>query len=228
MASGSRVVSSARTGLGFAVAPDVETAPRDLSQLPPAQRSSSVGSRLRNLRRERGLSQSQLARVAGMTQGAISHYETGRREMSVHALVDLCAALTVRVEDLVEGSLALPQADQLPVANSPKHARRVAGKRGGTDVSALLGSARAVDAENAFFAVQEAALLGGDIISAAVAAVAAALEQCDGEPGSSERDVVGAIAGAVAAAGQSSRAEAARVLPVLLGLYADVLGPHRG
>ena len=60
-----------------------------------------LGEGLRRLRLERGWSQSQLARVAGVTPAAISQAESGRRGLSLDTLVPLCESLGVGLDELV-------------------------------------------------------------------------------------------------------------------------------
>ena len=59
------------------------------------------GEKLKALRKERGLSQAQLADKAGLSNGAIGNYESGKRtKISVEALCRLADALSVDPEEL--------------------------------------------------------------------------------------------------------------------------------
>lgn len=58
--------------------------------------------RLRRIRTERQLSQAELARASGLSQGAISSYETGSRK-STTGIVDLAKALKVNPVWLLTG-----------------------------------------------------------------------------------------------------------------------------
>lgn len=57
--------------------------------------ASLFGARLRELRAEAGLSQSELAERMGLTQGSIGHLETGRREATWSTVITLAKALGV-------------------------------------------------------------------------------------------------------------------------------------
>lgn len=59
--------------------------------------------RLRRIRKERKLSQAELARASGLSQGAISSYETGNRK-STTGLVELAQALKVNPVWLITGT----------------------------------------------------------------------------------------------------------------------------
>lgn len=56
------------------------------------------GARLKQLREQRGLSQKQLADVAGLSQRAVSHWEQGLRQPTWDAVQALCDALGVDCE----------------------------------------------------------------------------------------------------------------------------------
>ncbi len=60
-----------------------------------------LGEGLRRTRRERNLTQAQIAGFAGVTPAAISQAETGRRGLSVDTLVTLCEALHIGIDDLL-------------------------------------------------------------------------------------------------------------------------------
>ncbi|QGG93674.1 XRE family transcriptional regulator [Actinomarinicola tropica] len=62
-----------------------------------------LGEGLRRLRRERNLTQAQLAALAGVTPAAISQAETGRRGLSLDTLVPLTESLGIALDDLVGG-----------------------------------------------------------------------------------------------------------------------------
>ncbi|MBK5221461.1 MAG: helix-turn-helix transcriptional regulator [Acidimicrobiia bacterium] len=62
-----------------------------------------LGEGLRRIRRERNLTQSQLAAVARVTPAAISQAETGRRGLSLDTLIPLCEALGITLDDLMTG-----------------------------------------------------------------------------------------------------------------------------
>jgi len=63
---------------------------------------------LRRLRKERTLSQKQLAALAGVTPSAISQAETGRRGLSLETLLMLCERLSTSIDELL-GLQATPR-----------------------------------------------------------------------------------------------------------------------
>ena len=70
-----------------------------MTELP---RTKALAQRLRTLREARGLSQGTLALAAGITQGSVSNYETGKREVTVATAMRLAAALDVTFCQLVD------------------------------------------------------------------------------------------------------------------------------
>ena len=69
---------------------------------PTTSRRIEVGRRLRDARRRRGLSQSEVSQSAGITQASLSNYETGKRELPLSTILNLAAALDVSLGDLME------------------------------------------------------------------------------------------------------------------------------
>lgn len=63
---------------------------------------------LRRLRKERVLSQKQLAALAGVTPSAISQAETGRRGLSLETLLTLCERVSTSIDELL-GLQATPR-----------------------------------------------------------------------------------------------------------------------
>jgi transcriptional regulator with XRE-family HTH domain len=61
----------------------------------------TFGERLARLRRERGLTQTQLGEVLGVSQQHVVAFEKGRRRVPVSALPVLARTLEVSVEELV-------------------------------------------------------------------------------------------------------------------------------
>lgn len=59
---------------------------------------------LKNIREKKGISQAQLAAMLGVTQGAVSAWETGRWEPSIDALKKIAQILEVTVDELIGGS----------------------------------------------------------------------------------------------------------------------------
>lgn len=62
-------------------------------------------SKLQDMRRKRGLSQTQLSGLTGINVGTLRHYEQGSKKLE-HAKLDtiliLCIALGCQISDLVE------------------------------------------------------------------------------------------------------------------------------
>ena len=79
------------------------------------------GELLKAVRRRRGLSQADLAQLAGTSQPVISAYEHGRRDPSLGTLRRLIAASG---EELVV-TARLPPSDLAPPADLDEHARRL-------------------------------------------------------------------------------------------------------
>jgi transcriptional regulator with XRE-family HTH domain len=59
-----------------------------------------MGRQLKKLRAAAGLSQSQLARAAGVSVGTLKNWEQGRREPLLGAAVKLAGALGVSLDEL--------------------------------------------------------------------------------------------------------------------------------
>jgi transcriptional regulator with XRE-family HTH domain len=60
-----------------------------------------LGGRIAGLRKEQGLTQTQLAEVLGLTQQMVASYEVGRRRVPVSLLPKIATALAVSVEALI-------------------------------------------------------------------------------------------------------------------------------
>jgi len=71
--------------------------------LSPAELVGRVAASLRAVRRSRGLSQQDLAALAGVTASAISQAERAERGLSLATLVRLSSALGVTIDDLLHG-----------------------------------------------------------------------------------------------------------------------------
>jgi transcriptional regulator with XRE-family HTH domain len=74
-------------------------------QLEPAPTAARVGTALRAYRLRRQLSQSSLARLAGVSPSAISQVERGERGLSLETLLDLAARLNVTIDELLGGEI---------------------------------------------------------------------------------------------------------------------------
>jgi transcriptional regulator with XRE-family HTH domain len=62
-----------------------------------------IGTRIRSVRRERGLTQDDLAEQVGVSRSAVAQWETGRTGQVTGNLSRIAAALGVAVEYLMEG-----------------------------------------------------------------------------------------------------------------------------
>ena len=69
--------------------------------LTPAPVTARVAASLRSLLETRGIRQSELARLAGVTPSAISQAQRGDRGLSLETLVRLCRALGISLDDLL-------------------------------------------------------------------------------------------------------------------------------
>jgi transcriptional regulator with XRE-family HTH domain len=76
-----------------------------------------IGARLREARRERGLTIDQLAQATGLTKGFLSQVERDLASTSVASLLKICAALGLRVGDLFDedGESGLVRAGDRPL-----------------------------------------------------------------------------------------------------------------
>jgi transcriptional regulator with XRE-family HTH domain len=73
---------------------------------PSEQPQPALGKAIRQLRRERGVSQEALAYEAGVTSGTLSLIERGRSNPTWGTIKGIAAALGVTIADLAELSLA--------------------------------------------------------------------------------------------------------------------------
>jgi transcriptional regulator with XRE-family HTH domain len=76
-----------------------------LPSLEPAPVVARLGAALRAARTQRDLSQSDLARLAGVSPSAISQAERGRRGLSLETLLQLTANLNMTLDELLRGEV---------------------------------------------------------------------------------------------------------------------------
>ncbi|MDQ3823360.1 MAG: helix-turn-helix domain-containing protein [Actinomycetota bacterium] len=76
-----------------------------LPELTPAPIVARVGAALRAARTQRRLSQSDLARLAGVSPSAISQAERGQRGLSLETLLELTGRLGMTVDELLRGDV---------------------------------------------------------------------------------------------------------------------------
>jgi transcriptional regulator with XRE-family HTH domain len=67
-----------------------------------------VGLRLRTLRIERGLTQTDLARLVGSHQTALSQIEVGRRGVSLHQILKLAQVLKITPDEILSKAPEVP------------------------------------------------------------------------------------------------------------------------
>jgi transcriptional regulator with XRE-family HTH domain len=77
-----------------------------LPVLTPAPIVARIGTALRAARVQRNLSQSDLARIAGVSASAISQAERGQRGLSLETVLGLATGLNVTLDELLRGQVA--------------------------------------------------------------------------------------------------------------------------
>jgi transcriptional regulator with XRE-family HTH domain len=77
-----------------------------LPVLTPAPIVARIGAALRAARLQRSLSQSDLARLAGVSPSAISQAERGQRGLSLETVLELAAKLNITLDELLRGEVA--------------------------------------------------------------------------------------------------------------------------
>lgn len=82
---------------------------------------TAFGQQIRRIRKQKRLTQEQLAELTDMSASFLGHIERGTRVASIDTLMKLCTALSVTPNDLL-GDELLAQAAELPerVSISPK------------------------------------------------------------------------------------------------------------
>jgi XRE family transcriptional regulator, regulator of sulfur utilization len=65
--------------------------------------SKSIGERIRNERKEQGLSQEKLAELAKLNTSYIASVERGRYSIGIDNLRKICKALRIKMVDLFNG-----------------------------------------------------------------------------------------------------------------------------
>lgn len=81
----------------------VENAAPELEAAPAAAR---LGAALRTVRLQRGISQGELARLAGVSPSAVSQAERGRRGLSLETLLHLTDELQLTLDELLRGEVS--------------------------------------------------------------------------------------------------------------------------
>jgi transcriptional regulator with XRE-family HTH domain len=95
--------------------------------------SNYLAENLRSLREQRGMTQQQIAKLAGIPRATWSHLESGAANPTLHVLTKVAAVLTVRLEEL----LSAPKTAARHVPVSELFVRR----RGNVEIRRLLPEA---------------------------------------------------------------------------------------
>ena len=72
-----------------------------------------IGQRIRKVRLEHGIKQKELAKKIGISQGALTNFELGRRKISLEWLLKISRALEVPVSYFVSAVEPAPDEDML-------------------------------------------------------------------------------------------------------------------
>jgi transcriptional regulator with XRE-family HTH domain len=63
-----------------------------------------TANKLRAIRALRGMTQTELAKAAGVSPTAIAEYETGKRDLRANTIRKLCEAMKVEIRYIVDGT----------------------------------------------------------------------------------------------------------------------------
>lgn len=66
-----------------------------------ADMHEQIGARIREVRKQVGMQQEELAQRIGLTRASISNYERGAQNLTVESLYAICAALQVEPQTLL-------------------------------------------------------------------------------------------------------------------------------
>jgi transcriptional regulator with XRE-family HTH domain len=61
-----------------------------------------IGSKIKQLRLQRGLTQEELAKLSNISQAAVTHYEKGVRKPSTNTMIQLAKVLSVDPKELTD------------------------------------------------------------------------------------------------------------------------------
>jgi transcriptional regulator with XRE-family HTH domain len=84
-----------------------------------------LGARIAQLRKERGLTQVQLAQTLDLTQQMVASYEVGRRRVPVSLLPAIADALMISIEELIGRSPARAAAKRGPAPKLQQQIERI-------------------------------------------------------------------------------------------------------
>ena len=82
-----------------------------------------MGMRIRQVRKAKGWSQSDLAEKCGISMSFLGHIERGTRIMSIETFVNICGALEAGADELLWG-VAVPSDAVLDMWNMPDKSRK--------------------------------------------------------------------------------------------------------
>jgi len=88
-----------------------EPSPPSVNNRSPTADDAHVGSRIKRLRRDLGLTQKQIAKIVGVTGAQFHRYETGSTRVAASRLIAIATALHVRPEVLMGTAASRPEAD---------------------------------------------------------------------------------------------------------------------
>jgi transcriptional regulator with XRE-family HTH domain len=96
---------------------------------PQSSATAELGARVRSRRQELGLSQERLADIAGLHWTFVGQVERGRRNLSLHNLLKLAAALDADPGQLVAGLKPPAPADASSEASAQPNPKRAPTRR---------------------------------------------------------------------------------------------------
>lgn len=79
-----------------------------------------LGSRIRQARKSRGVTQEKLGELCSLSSAHIGHIERGSRIPSIDTLYKISVALSVSIDELLSGSPKSPDAALIAIASSLK------------------------------------------------------------------------------------------------------------
>lgn len=68
------------------------------------ERMIAFGKRVREMRKSKGISQERLAEMAGIARSYMGNIERGEKNITLKKAYEICDALDVEIQDLVQGS----------------------------------------------------------------------------------------------------------------------------
>ncbi|WP_352288789.1 helix-turn-helix transcriptional regulator [Psychrobacter sp. GW64-MNA-CIBAN-0177] len=68
------------------------------------ERMIAFGKRVREMRKSKGISQERLAEMAGIDRSYMGNIERGEKNITLKKAYEICDALDVEIQDLVQGS----------------------------------------------------------------------------------------------------------------------------